>query len=130
MSGNWPLSATSPKWVTEVSRQLDEAGIEYTLIDKIVGIFNCKSKAGGRSYRYYASGGVIVGSVFKGITSLIQLLTEGERYDARNEYSGYRDNHSNNAGRGFYSTPAFREIRNGRYGSGNYGNRANAYAYA
>ena len=128
MSGNWPLSVTQPRWVREVSARLDDEEIEYTLIDSIVGIYNCKSKVGGRGYRFFASGGVIVGSNQRGIESLVKLLKEGERQNANNGQGYDRYTRRNDSFNSFPAVPSFREIRNGRWN--NYPDRSNAYAYA
>lgn len=97
----------SPKWVESVIKALDEAGVRFSLLDAAIGLFDCKSSIGGRSYRFYASGGVIVGSAEKGIAKLIDILTKGEaKRNVANNYS------KRNNARGFYGGA-------GNVGSGN-----------
>lgn len=133
MSGNWPLSVTQPRWVREVSARLDDEEIEYTLIDPIVGIYNCKSKVGGRGYRFFASGGVIIGSNQRGIESLIQLLKEGERQNANYGQNYDRYSRPDSNVNSVPIVPSFREIRKGRWFEswrGDSGRNRGAYAYA
>ena len=133
MSGNWPLSVTQPRWVREVSARLDDEEIEYTLIDSIVGIYNCKSKVGGRGYRFFASGGVIVGSNQRGIESLVKLLKEGERQNANNGQGYDRYSNRNSSVNSVSAVPSFREISKGRWFEnwrGDSGRNDGAYAYA
>ena len=133
MSGNWPLSVTQPRWVREVSARLDDEEIEYTLIDCIVGIYNCKSKVGGRGYRFFASGGVIIGSNQRGIESLVKLLKEGERQNANNGQDYDRYSRRNDNINSLPAVPSFREISNGRWfdnRGGDFGRSRGVYAYA
>ena len=100
-----------PSWITEVVNTLNDNGIVYTVIDPILGIFNCQNRNGGRGYRYYASGGVIVGSNLKGLGNLIRLLSirdEPVPFPERRNQWAPEPSRSNNI------LPFFKEIRNGR----------------
>ena len=112
-----------PKWIAEVVTALQENGINFTIIDPILGIFNCQNKRSGRWYRYYASGGVIIGSNYKGLFNLIKILSVPE-YEPRETYN-----------RPFVEQrprqnvlPFFKEIRNGRTVDNYYPQRTVAYA--
>ena len=112
-----------PRWIAEVVSALKENGIQFTILDPILGIFNCQNKKSGRWYRYYASGGVIIGSNYKGLVNLIKILSVPE-YEPRETYN-----------RPFVEQrprqnvlPFFKEIRNGRPVDNYYPQRTIAYA--
>lgn len=108
---NWNRRAPSdpPKWIQEVVIALQENGIQFTIIDPILGVFNCQNKAGGRGYRYYASGGVIVGHNLKGLGNLIRLLSINETTKPQEQARPFVEQRSRQN-----VIPFFREIHNGR----------------
>ena len=113
-----------PRWIAEVVTALQENGIQFTIIDPILGIFNCYNKVGGRGYRYYASGGVIVGHSLKGLGNLIRLLSINEYDQPKERYP-----------RPFVEQrprqnvlPFFKDIHKGRPVDSYYPQRMTAYA--
>ena len=121
---NWnrPPSIDPPKWIAEVIKALQENEIQFTIIDPILGIFNCYNKSGGRGYRYYASGGVIVGSNLKGIESLIRLLSTNDNISYREPSRPFVNSRSNQN-----VLPFYKDIRNGRPVDTYYPRRNTAY---
>ena len=118
-------SLETPYWISEVVDALRANDIPFTIIDPILGIFNCQNKVGGRGYRYYASGGVILGSNLKGLRNLIGLLSMREEPvpfpERRNQWAPEPSRRNN-------ILPFFKEIRNGRPVDNYYPQRNMAYA--
>lgn len=60
-----------------VKKQLDLFEIQYRVVDEKTTLIYCNRKSDGYVIKYYASNGFIVGHRdFRGINSLIQLLTQ------------------------------------------------------